>query len=76
MKNQQTWSIISRSANISEHSYIKLDTGGATTAKAAWDNLHARHESEGPIHQVNLLQKVLAAKFTKDTPLPEMGCRG
>ena len=71
--DRQAWSIIAGSVDISERSYIKLDTGGATTAKVAWDNLRARHENEGPIRQVNLLQKALAAKFTKETPLPETG---
>ena len=71
--DRQAWSIIAGSVDVSERSYIKLDTGGATTAKVAWDNLHARHENEGPIRQVNLLQKALAAKFTKNTPLPETG---
>ena len=71
--DRQAWSIIAGSVDVSERSYIKLDTGGATTAKVAWENLRTRHENEGPIRQVNLLQKALAAKFTKDNPLPETG---
>ena len=45
------------------------------TMKSAWDGLKVRHENEGLIHQVNLLQKALAAKCTKDTPLLETGCQ-
>lgn len=65
--------IIAESVDISKHFYINLDTGGTTTTKVTWDNLCARHKNEGPICQVNLLQKALATKFTKDTPLPETG---
>ena len=71
----QAWSIIAGSVDPSERAYIKLEGGGATTAKAAWTALKAQHENEGPICQVNLLQKALAAKCTKETPLPEMGCQ-
>ena len=71
--DQQAWSIIAGSIDPSEQTYIKLKGGGATTAKAAWTALKARHENEGPIHQVNLLQKALATKCTKEIPLPEMG---
>ena len=71
--DRQAWSIIARSIDPSECTYIRLKGGGATTAKAACTNLKAWHENEGPIHQVNLLQKALAAKCTKDTSLPETG---
>ncbi|KIJ93285.1 hypothetical protein K443DRAFT_135081 [Laccaria amethystina LaAM-08-1] len=69
--DRQTWSIIAGSINISERSYIKQADSSPMTAKKAWDSLKLRHENEGPIRQVNLLQKALAAKFTKDNPLPE-----
>lgn len=70
---RQAWSIIARSIDPSEQAYIKLEGGGATTASAAWTALKVQHENEGPIHQVNLLQKVLATKCTKDKPLLETG---
>ena len=71
--DRQAWSIIAGSVDPSERTYIRLEGGGATTAKAAWTNLKTRHENEGPIRQVNLLQKALAAKCTKDASLPETG---
>ena len=73
--DRQAWSIIAGSIDPSERTYIRLEGGGATTAKAAWTNLKARHENEGPIRQVNLLQKVLAAKCTKDASLPKRDIR-
>ena len=71
--DRQAWSIIAGSVDPSERTYIKLEGGGATTAKVAWTALKMQHENEGPIRQVNLLQKALAAKCTKETPLPETG---
>ena len=71
----QAWSIITGSIDVSEHMYIKKDDGSPMTAKSAWDGLKVRHENEGPIWEVNLLQKALAAKCTKDTPLLETGCQ-
>ena len=71
--DRQAWSIIAGSVDPSERVYIKLESGGATTAKAAWTALKTRHENEGPIRQVNLLQKALAAKCTKEISLPETG---
>lgn len=71
LNDHQAWSIIAGSINPSEWAYIKLEGGGTITAKAAWTTLKMRHENEGPIRQVNLLQKALAAKCTKDVPLPE-----
>ena len=71
--DRQAWSIIAGSIDVSERTYIKKDDGSPMTAKSAWDGLKVRHENEGPIRQVNLLQKALATKCTKDTPLPETG---
>jgi hypothetical protein len=65
--------IIAGSVDPSKRIYIKPESGGATTAKAVWIALKARHENEGPIRQVNLLQKALATKYTKEAPLPETG---
>jgi hypothetical protein len=73
--DRQAWSIIAGSVDPSKRAYIKLESGGATTAKAAWITLKVRHENEGLIRQVNLLQKALAAKCTKEIPLPETGCQ-
>ena len=67
----QAWSIIAESVNTSERTYIKQTDGSPMTVKKAWDSLKLRHENEGLTCQVNLLQKALAAKCTKDTPLPE-----
>lgn len=71
----QAWPIIAGSINPNEWAYIKLKGSGTTMAKAAWITLKAQHENEGPIHQVNLLQKALATKCTRDVPLPETGCQ-
>jgi hypothetical protein len=38
-------------------------------AKACWDGLIARHQNEGPIRQVQLLQEALSLQCTKTTPL-------
>ena len=72
---RQAWSIIAGSIDPSKQVYIKLESGGATMVKAAWTALKMRHENEGPIRQVNLLQKALAAKCTKEVSLPETGCQ-
>ena len=71
----QAWSIIARSVDTSECTYIKQTNGSPLTVKKAWDSLKLRHENEGPIHQVNLLQKALATTCTRDTPLPETACQ-
>ncbi|EDR00089.1 uncharacterized protein LACBIDRAFT_334482 [Laccaria bicolor S238N-H82] len=71
--NHQAWSIIAGSIDPSERVYIKLENGSTTMVKAAWTTLKPRHKNKGPICQVNLLQKALAAKCTKDMSLPEMG---
>jgi len=39
--DRQAWSIITGSIDPSEQTYIKLEGGGATTAKAAWTALKA-----------------------------------
>jgi hypothetical protein len=36
-----------------------------------WTSLQARHQKEGPVRQVQLLQQALSIQCTKDTPLPE-----
>ncbi|KAF8218472.1 hypothetical protein L208DRAFT_1064996, partial [Tricholoma matsutake] len=36
-----------------------------------WETLQARHQKEGLVHQVQLLQQALSIQCTKDTPLPE-----
>ena len=39
LNDHQAWSIIAGSINPSERAYIKLEGGGATTAKTAWTTL-------------------------------------
>ncbi|KIJ25139.1 hypothetical protein M422DRAFT_79215, partial [Sphaerobolus stellatus SS14] len=58
--------LIVSTTEVSEWEFIKREDGAA----ACWTNLKLRHQSEGPIRQVQLLQEALTAKCSKDTPLP------
>ena len=58
--------LISSTIEPTEWEYIDHDKG----AKACWDTLKLRHQSEGLIQQVQLLQEALSTQCTRSTPLP------
>ena len=58
--------LISSTIEPTKWEYIDRDKG----AKACWDTLKLRHQSEGPIWQVQLLQEALSTQCTRSTPLP------
>ncbi|KIJ22718.1 hypothetical protein M422DRAFT_196854, partial [Sphaerobolus stellatus SS14] len=61
-----TAALIASTIEVSEWEFIDRDLG----ASSCWNSLKTRHQSEGPIRQVQLLQEALTTKCSKDTPLP------
>jgi hypothetical protein len=58
--------LITSTIETAEWEYIDRNKG----AMACWSALKNRHQSEGPIKQVQLLQEALTTQCTKSTPLP------
>ncbi|KIJ26808.1 hypothetical protein M422DRAFT_77309, partial [Sphaerobolus stellatus SS14] len=61
-----TAALIASTIEVSEWEFINRELG----ASSCWTSLKTRHQSEGPIRQVQLLQEALTTKCTRDTPLP------
>ncbi|KAF8237981.1 hypothetical protein L208DRAFT_1244478, partial [Tricholoma matsutake] len=50
-----------------EHSFLNP----LKSAKETWESICKRHQKEGPVRQVTLLQQALTIQCTKETPLME-----
>jgi hypothetical protein len=64
--NSLAAALIISTVEASEQEYLDRKLG----AKACWETIRKRHQSEGPIRQVQLLQEALMTRCTHTTPLP------
>ncbi|KAF8221466.1 hypothetical protein L208DRAFT_1531995 [Tricholoma matsutake] len=61
------YAFLASSISPSKHLFIDIKKGPDVN----WTTLKDRHQKEGPVHQVQLLQQALSIQCMKDIPLPE-----